>query len=116
VINTGGEKVYAREVEVALLTHPAVTDAVVLGLPHHTLGQMVVAAVQLATGTVLDVDDLAVHLRQTLAGYKIPKEFHVLGSVERGDNGKIDLRALTRRLAELSAASSTATPASERPR
>jgi 3-oxocholest-4-en-26-oate---CoA ligase len=99
VINTGGEKVFAGEVEEALLAHPDVVDAAVLGLPHRVLGQIVAAVVQSTPGRTIDPDDIRRQLRTTLAGYKIPKEIHVVDSLGRGANGKIDLGALTRRVA-----------------
>jgi acyl-coenzyme A synthetase/AMP-(fatty) acid ligase len=101
VINTGGEKVYPLEVEKALLTHPTVADAVVIGLPHDVLGQIVAAAVQPIAGSSPDAADLARHVRATLAGYKVPKQIHILDSVGRGENGKIDQTALRQRLSSL---------------
>jgi acyl-CoA synthetase (AMP-forming)/AMP-acid ligase II len=101
VVNTGGEKVYPREVEDALLTHPSVADAAVIGLPHEVLGQMVVAAVQPLAHRQVYPQELDTHLRTTLAGYKVPKQIHVLDSVGRGENGKIDQVALVRRLSAL---------------
>jgi 3-oxocholest-4-en-26-oate---CoA ligase len=103
VVNTGGEKVFPREVEDALLTHPAVADAAVVGIPHEVLGQMVVAAVKPVAGRQVDPGELDTHLRTTLAGYKVPKQIHVLDSVGRGENGKIDHVALARRLSALGA-------------
>jgi acyl-CoA synthetase (AMP-forming)/AMP-acid ligase II len=103
VINTGGEKVYAREVEEALLRNPAVADAVVAGIPHEVLGQMVVALVQPRRGALLDTADLIVELRQALAAYKVPRQIHIAESVGRNDNGKVDYPRLVRRLSELTA-------------
>ena len=98
VINTGGEKVYTLEVEEALTRHPSIADAAVVGLPDPGLGQMVVAAVQPVAGDSLDVDLLREGLRQTLAGYKVPKQIHVVQSLDRGENGKIDIARLRDRL------------------
>jgi acyl-CoA synthetase (AMP-forming)/AMP-acid ligase II len=103
VINTGGEKVYAREVEEALMRNPAVADAVVAGIPHEVLGQMVVALVQPRRGALLDTADLIAELRQALAAYKVPRQIHIAESVGRSDNGKVDYPRLVRRLSELTA-------------
>src|SRR5579872_4654203 len=69
-VNTGGEKVYPEEVEGALKSHPAVFDAVVIGVPDATLGQRVAALVQVRAGMPIDLDELVVHVRAEIAGYK----------------------------------------------
>jgi acyl-CoA synthetase (AMP-forming)/AMP-acid ligase II len=102
VINTGGEKVYPREIEDALLRQSDVVDAAVIGLPHDVLGQMVVAAVQARTDAVLDPDAVAAGLRAELAGYKVPKQIHVLDSLGRNDSGKVNYAGLAQRLAQFS--------------
>ncbi len=98
VINTGGEKVYTLEVEDALTRDPSIADAAVVGLPDPVFGQMVVAAVQVTPGGVLDLDLLRAGLRERLAGYKVPKQIHVVDSLDRGENGKIDVARLGERL------------------
>ena len=90
VINTGGEKVYATEVEEVLLTHPAVVDCAVVGVPDERWGESVAAVVQLA----LEVDgaELIEHVGSRLAGYKKPRHVVVVDAVRRGPNGKVELR------------------------
>ncbi|GIU85557.1 MAG: acyl-CoA synthetase [Acidimicrobiia bacterium] len=98
-INTGGEKVYPEEVELALRAHPDVFDCVVVGVPDDRWGEMVVALVQLRDGAALDPGALGAHCRATLAGYKVPKRFVALPSLERSPSGKADyprLRELAR--------------------
>jgi acyl-CoA synthetase (AMP-forming)/AMP-acid ligase II len=105
-INTGGEKVFVEEVENALKAHPAVADAVVVGLDDERWGQRVVALVSLdpADDDAPDEDALREHCRGHVAGYKVPKEIHVVDAVFRGPNGKADYK-LSRATAEtLSAA------------
>jgi len=97
-INTGGEKVYPEEVEVVVKDHPAVYDAVVVGVPDERWGERVVAVVELRPGTSLALDDLQQHCRHFLAGYKLPRELICVEHVERGPNGKVDYRS-TRSLA-----------------
>ena len=104
VINTGGEKVYPREVEDALMRQPGLVDVAVVGLPHELLGQVVVAAVQVQPGTAVDPDEVLSALRHDLAGYKVPKRLHVLDSLDRNDAGKLKYPALVERLRELDAA------------
>jgi len=72
-INTAGEKVFPEEVEEILKTHPAVEDALVLGLPDEKWGQAVTGVVKLANGAAFDEASLREHVRARLAGYKTPK-------------------------------------------
>ena len=88
-INSGGEKIFPEEVEEALKTHPQVDDCLVVGLPDDRFGQRVVAVVGCADGTPTE-DDLRAHLRDQLAGYKIPRQVVVLPKVQRAPNGKAD--------------------------
>jgi fatty-acyl-CoA synthase len=93
-INSGGEKVYPEEVELALRSHPYVFDCVVVGVPDTRWGEMVVALVQPADGADVDETELAAHCRATLAGYKIPKRFIALESLQRSPSGKADYKLL----------------------
>ncbi|HVW31829.1 MAG TPA: AMP-binding protein, partial [Acidimicrobiia bacterium] len=101
-INTAGEKVFPEEVEEALKTHPAVGDAAVVGVPDERWGQVIVALVQPAGsgGAPPDPEDLVVHVKSRLAGYKAPKLVLVVDSVERAANGKLDVRRLRERALE----------------
>jgi fatty-acyl-CoA synthase len=92
-INTGGEKVFPEEVEEALKTHPAVDDALVVGLPDEKWGQAVTAVVELAAGHELDEADLRSHVRASLAGYKTPKRIFTADRSLRTSNGKADYPA-----------------------
>jgi fatty-acyl-CoA synthase len=87
-INTGGEKVFAEEVEAALKSHPAVVDALVLGTPDERFGERVTAVLQ-TSGDVTD-DELDAHARKTIAGYKVPRAIVRVDTVPRMDNGKPD--------------------------
>ena len=89
-INTGGEKVFPEEVEVVLKGHPAVFDVLVVGVPDERWGERVVAVVQLRPEAALTFDELREHGRSGLAGYKVPREMHVVDEVRRGANGKPD--------------------------
>jgi acyl-CoA synthetase (AMP-forming)/AMP-acid ligase II len=104
-INTGGEKVYPEEVELALREHPGVFDCVVVGVPDDRFGEMVVALVQAAPGHTLDEDGLAAWCRGRMSGYKRPKRFLVVDSLERSAAGKASYRRLRELAAELVAAS-----------
>lgn len=92
-INTAGEKVFPEEVEEALKTHPAIEDALVVGLPDERWGQAVTAVVKLAADQSLDELALQAHVRKKLAGYKTPKRIFVADRPLRVSNGKADYTA-----------------------
>ena len=91
-INTGGEKVFPEEVEAALKAHPAIFDAVVVGVPDERWGQVVTAVVQLRDGATVDLDAVAQHARTLIAGYKVPRGLVVVDSIVRSPSGKPDYR------------------------
>lgn len=93
VINTGGEKVFPEEVEEALKRHPAVRDAVVVGVPDARFGERICAVVELEAGVEsLTLEVLSGHVRAQLADYKAPRAL-VLAPVSRAPNGKVDYKA-----------------------
>lgn len=91
-INTGGEKVYPDEVEAVVKDHPAVWDAVIVGIPHVRWGEQVVAVVALRPGYAVTVDEIRAHARSSLADYKLPRALCIVEQVVRGANGKVDYR------------------------
>lgn len=94
VVNTGGEKVYPTEVELALLTHPGVADAIVFGLPDPRFGEVVAAVIVPTSGSLATEAELREHLDTRLAGYKKPRHIFVRTSLERSPHGKVDMPAL----------------------
>lgn len=92
VVNTGGEKVFVEEVESALLDHPAVTDALVVGRPSERFGQEVVAVVSLRAGSSLDPLELREFVAGRIARFKAPRAVLVCDRVRRHANGKADYR------------------------
>jgi fatty-acyl-CoA synthase len=91
-INTGGEKVFAEEVEHALKHHPGVLDAVVVGTPHPRWGQQVTALVALRPGEARSEEALLRVARTHIAPYKLPRRFIFLEHIERAPSGKADYR------------------------
>jgi acyl-CoA synthetase (AMP-forming)/AMP-acid ligase II len=89
-VNTGGEKVFPEEVEAALKAHPAVFDALVVGVPDERWGQKVAAVVQLRPGEGLTLEELGAHCRTRLAGYKVPRQLTLVDAVYRSPSGKPD--------------------------
>ncbi len=92
VINTGGEKVFAEEVEQVLVEHPGVRDALVVGLPDQRWGQRVTAVVAPAGDGVPTADALVAHVAGRLADYKKPRAVVFVPDVRRSPSGKADLR------------------------
>ena len=91
-INTGGEKVYAEEVEHALKHHPAVWDTVVVGTPHERWGQQVTALVKLREGEAPGEAALLEEAGRHVAAYKLPKRFVFVDTIQRSPSGKADYR------------------------
>jgi acyl-CoA synthetase (AMP-forming)/AMP-acid ligase II len=91
-INTGGEKVYPEEVEAVVKAHPAVFDAVVIGVPDEHWGERIVAVVQLRPGATLSPGDLTSHVRAHLASYKAPRDLVLADAIVRSPSGKPDYR------------------------
>jgi 3-oxocholest-4-en-26-oate---CoA ligase len=101
-INSGGEKIYPEEVELVLRAHPDVLDCVVIGVPDERWGEMVVAVLETRGNgdgdghgdQAADAEALTRHCRTALAGYKVPKRFVVVDSLQRSPAGKADYNLL----------------------
>ncbi|TDZ76099.1 Long-chain-fatty-acid--CoA ligase FadD19 [Mycobacteroides salmoniphilum] len=91
-INTGGEKVFPEEVESVLKGHPAVFDAVVVGVPDEKWGQHVGAVIAVRDGVPLTFEGLDSHARKEIAGYKVPRSVWIVDTVKRNPAGKADYR------------------------
>jgi acyl-CoA synthetase (AMP-forming)/AMP-acid ligase II len=91
-INSGGEKIFAEEIERAIAGHPAVHDVVVVGRPSERWGQEVVALVELSPGEKASAEDIVAHAGQHVARYKLPKDVLFLDAIQRSPSGKADYR------------------------
>lgn len=91
-INSGGEKIFAEEVEAAIKSHSTVADVIVTGRPSERWGKEVVAIVQPADGAQLDEAVLHRHVLKSLARYKVPKAWIAVPEVRRSPVGKADYR------------------------
>jgi acyl-CoA synthetase (AMP-forming)/AMP-acid ligase II len=91
-INSGGEKIFPEEVEAALKSHPSVFDALVVGVPDEKWGERVAAVVQPRAGTSVLLEDLDKHCRTKIAGYKVPRELHLVDEIGRQPSGKPDYK------------------------
>ena len=100
LIIRGGFNVFPRDVEEALLEHPAIVAAGVVGRPDATHGEEVVAFVELRSGANSTVEELVAFGKQRLGGYRYPRDIHVVGSLPLTTVGKVDRKALRARAAE----------------
>jgi amino acid adenylation domain-containing protein len=98
IINRGGEKIAPREIDEALLEHPAVAQAVAFAMPHPGLGEDVAAAVVLKPGCVVSDRDLREFAAATLADFKTPRRIVILDEIPKGPTGKIQRIGLAERL------------------
>ncbi len=91
-INSGGEKIFAEEVEAAIKTHPSVYDCVVAGRPSERWGDEVVAIVRLREGDDVSADDLRAAAATHIARFKLPKAIVFVPEIVRSPAGKADYR------------------------
>ncbi|MEV5146990.1 AMP-binding protein [Streptomyces sp. NPDC052727] len=100
MINASGFKVWPREVEDVLYTHPAVREAAVVGVPDGYRGETVKAYISLRPGAEADPDELAVYCKERLAAYKYPRQVEILPDLPKTASGKILRRELRSRDSE----------------
>ncbi|MBK9178767.1 MAG: acyl-CoA synthetase [Acidimicrobiales bacterium] len=94
-INTGGEKVFPEEVEEVLKTHPAVHDAVCVGVPDERFGEAITAMIErMPGGGELDEASVVEHVKAHLAHFKAPRHLITVDSIGRAPNGKVDYKGL----------------------
>jgi len=100
-INSGGEKVFAEEVEAILMLHPLVRDVAVAGRPSDRLGEEVVAVVALEPGARATEHQIIESCADLLARFKLPRAVLFRSAIQRGPSGKIDLRWLREQVIEV---------------
>jgi fatty-acyl-CoA synthase len=93
-INTGGEKVFPEEVEEVVKLHPAVRDAVVVGVPDERFGEAICAVIEPGPDAALEPEDLVAHVKGRLASYKAPRHVLVVETIGRAANGKADYQRM----------------------
>ncbi|MGH8717332.1 MAG: AMP-binding protein [Burkholderiales bacterium] len=101
IINRGGEKISPREVDEALLEHPAIAQAVAFSLPHPTLGEDIAAAVVLKEKDSTEAHAIREFLFERLADFKIPSQIVIVPAIPKGPTGKLQRIGLADKLAEL---------------
>jgi long-chain acyl-CoA synthetase len=98
MIIVGGENVFPREIEEALNSHESIAASGVIGMNDPVRGELPVAFVELREGATFDEAAVVSHLRQRIAGYKIPRDIRVVASLPRNPTGKIVRRELKKLL------------------
>jgi acyl-CoA synthetase (AMP-forming)/AMP-acid ligase II len=89
MIKTGGENVYSKEVEDAIVEHPAVAEVAVIGIPDEKWGEMVTALVVLREGQAATEEEIVSHCKKRLAGFKCPKSVEFYESFPKTGIGKV---------------------------
>lgn len=100
MIKSGGENIYSREVEEVILSHPAVKEVAVIGVPDERWGEAVKAIVVANDILSCTEKDILDHCRKNLAGFKCPKSISFVSTLPRNAMGKIlksQLRELNRK-------------------
>ena len=100
MVLSGGYNIYSKEVELALLEHPAVQDAAVIGVPDPVFGEAVAAYIELRTGAAATQEEIVAHCRDRIAGYKKPKHVRFLAPLPRNSTGKVQKFELRRAFSE----------------
>lgn len=100
MIISGGVNIYPEEVEEALLSHPAVADVGVIGIPDAEFGESVRAVVELRPGVEADSASVIAHAREHLAHYKAPRSVVFTTDLPRLPTGKLDKRGLVNRFGQ----------------
>ena len=98
IINRGGEKISPREVDEALLLHPAVGQAVTFAMPHDRLGEEVAAAVVLRDGQTAEEREIRRFVGERLADFKTPRRIVILDEIPKGATGKVQRIGLAEKL------------------
>ena len=98
MINRGGEKVSPRQVDEAIMDHPAVAQVVAFALPHKTLGEEVAAAIVLRAGHQASARDIRDFAARRLAPFKVPRRVLFVDAIPTGPTGKLQRIGLARAL------------------
>ncbi|MGA0877888.1 MAG: AMP-binding protein [Ilumatobacteraceae bacterium] len=91
-INTGGEKVYPEEVEVAARSHADIVDCVAVGVPDDRFGEKVALVASRRDGATVSADEVIDHVKVAIADYKVPRVVVFVDQVYRSPSGKADYR------------------------
>ncbi|HEX4183676.1 MAG TPA: AMP-binding protein [Caulobacteraceae bacterium] len=94
MIVSGGVNIYPAEIEAAILTHPAVQDVAVVGVPNEEFGEEVRAFCELKAGRTADPEEILEYCKSSLASYKRPRTIEIVAELPRNTMGKLLKREL----------------------
>lgn len=94
MIISGGVNIYPAEIEAALITVPGVLDCAVIGVPDAEFGETVLAYIECEPEFDVDEEAVLTELRGRIAGYKVPRQIHIVDALPRDDSGKLFKRKL----------------------
>jgi acyl-CoA synthetase (AMP-forming)/AMP-acid ligase II len=103
MIRSGGENIFAKEVELTLIAHPKVRDCAVFGLPDDDYGERVVAAIVPEPESGASAEELIAYVRATIAGFKAPRQVVFMDELPKTPAGKIKKHEIKKKLAETAA-------------
>lgn len=103
MIRSGGENIFAKEVELTLIAHPKVRDCAVFGLPDDDYGERVVAAIVSEPESGVSAEELIAYVRATIAGFKAPRQVVFMDELPKTPAGKIKKHEIKKKLAETAA-------------
>ena len=98
IINRGGEKISPREIDEAILDHPAVRQVVAFAVPHPKLGEDVAAAAVLREGMAASPDEIRAFAAKRLADFKVPRQILILRDIPKGPTGKMQRIGMAEKL------------------
>jgi len=98
IINRGGEKISPREIDEAILDHPAVRQVVAFAMPHPKLGEEIAAAAVLRKGMETTPRELQAFAAERLADFKVPRKFLFMDDIPKGPTGKIQRIGMAEKL------------------
>jgi len=100
LINRGGEKIAPSDIDVVLLSNPAVLEAVTFAEPHPIYGECVHAAVVLRIGSETSESELEDYCRSKLSGFEVPERIHIVSEIPHTAKGSVDRMALAAQFQE----------------
>lgn len=98
IINRGGEKISPREIDEAILDHPAVRQVLAFAVPHPKLGEDVAAAAVLSEGVAATPDEIRAFAAERLADFKVPRQILILNDIPKGPTGKMQRIGMAEKL------------------
>jgi long-chain acyl-CoA synthetase len=94
MVKTGGENVFAQEVEKVVREYPGINDCAMIGIPDPSFGEAVAVVVELECGRSLDIDDFKEHNKRNLASFKKPRYLYYIDELPKNSIGKLQKREL----------------------